>query len=82
MMIQPFVHVASPRYWPVFAPMMALAGAFVVDQVRPSSWVGTDGRNSPGGPASKGLSAWLTWLQAAATAGWVLVPAGLVLLAR
>lgn len=27
LMSQPFVHVASPRYWPVFAPLMALSAA-------------------------------------------------------
>jgi hypothetical protein len=33
LMSQPFVHVASPRYWPVFAPMMSLAAVGLL--VRP-----------------------------------------------
>jgi hypothetical protein len=30
LMVQPFVHPCSPRYWPVFAPLMALSAAMLV----------------------------------------------------
>ena len=35
-MSQPFVHIASPRYWPVFAPLMALSAVGLLVPVDPA----------------------------------------------
>ncbi|MBW9214091.1 hypothetical protein KV102_04485 [Mumia sp. zg.B53] len=37
LMSQPFVHVCSPRYWPVFAPLMALAAAGLAVRATPAA---------------------------------------------
>ena len=42
LMSQPFVHVGSPRYWPVYAPMMALAAVGLLvrsDASASSTWL-------------------------------------------
>lgn len=37
LMTQPFVHVGSPRYWPVFLPMIALVAAGLVQRPDPDA---------------------------------------------
>lgn len=65
LMVQPFVHPCSARYWPVFAPLMGLGAATLL--LRRSREKG---------------SVWLSRAQAGAAATWVLVAAGLGIVAQ
>lgn len=44
LVVQPFVHVASTRYWPTFAPVLALAGLLLVEALRSPQPAGAPGR--------------------------------------
>lgn len=37
LMLQPFVHVCSPRYWPVFAPLVGIAAASLLARAEPDA---------------------------------------------
>jgi hypothetical protein len=71
MLIQPFVHISSGRYWPVFAPLFGLAAALL------AVWVRERGRPRDSTPAPDAAVSALVWVQAVLAAGFVVVLASL-----
>ena len=66
LLLQPFLHICSPRYWPVFTPLMAIAAILVVQTFRGHS---VEPAGSP--LASRTVTTWLIWIQVALVVGWV-----------
>ena len=71
LLIQPFVHICSPRYWPVFAPLFAIALGLLVQVVR--EW-----RAPPPDVERDRTTTVLFWLQVVVSAGFVAVGVVLV----
>jgi hypothetical protein len=70
LMVQPFLHVCTPRYWPVLAPLMGALSVFAITTLRERHR--NPGRGRAASPATAAES-WLTRLQVAAAIGWALV---------
>ncbi|MCW2791855.1 MAG: hypothetical protein JWO76_953 [Nocardioides sp.] len=71
LLTQPFVHVAGPRYWPTAAPLLGLAAALLIRQLRSRSPGDTDDTDDTGSEAT--LGRWLTAVQVLLSAGVVAV---------
>ena len=75
LLIQPFVHIAGPRYWPTAAPLLGLAAALLIGQLS------SPARATAGGDGSEvTLGRWLTAVQILLSAGVVLIAVLLVAL--
>ena len=71
LLLQPFVHVCSPRYWPVFAPLFAIGLGLAVQLARERGRTRVAGRERT----------ILFGVQVGLGLGFVLVAAGLVVVA-
>ncbi len=70
LVLQPFLHISSPRYWPVLAPMMAALAVFSMSTILERRRAVARGVPLPSATATE---RWLTRLQLVAVAGWALV---------
>lgn len=80
LLLQPFVHVSSGRYWPVLAPLMAVSAVLLLETVRDRRRRG-GAVAEPGSDSALAATRPLVWVQACLSGAFVLVAVALAVLA-
>jgi len=76
LVLQPFVHISSGRYWPIYAPLMAL-GAVLLGQSTVRAWRGRTASAASTLEDRPGVRRGLVIAQIVSAAGYVAVAVGL-----
>lgn len=78
LLLQPFLHIGSPRYWPVFAPLFAMSVGLLIQSLRePARSAASEVGATAGAPSRP-----LFWVQVVLVAAFALTTVALVSLSR